>query len=126
MGQSTVMGLSAPCTTARVTLPVPSQGVPTITGVKTARRVTTAVATLAFVAAAMLGLVPMRVRPVVYGLPPNPPTVSCGTVFGPSRWAGDDACEGAITDRGGLILVAVIIAVIAAAVAVGLLVRELR
>jgi hypothetical protein len=68
----------------------------------------------------------MRVRPVVYSLPPGAERVSCGTLLAPTRWAGDDACEAATTGRGGLILVAVIIAVIAAAIAVGLLVWELR
>ena len=69
---------------------------------------------------------PMRLRPVVDGPAPGRAKVSCGAVFAPPRWAGDDACEATGHGRGGLILLAVIIAVIVAAVAAGLLVRELR
>lgn len=84
------------------------------------------VAGLAFTGALLLGSLPTRARPVITAAPPGTGKVNCGTVFSDTKWSNDDACEGPLLNRAGLMMLAFMIALTAFIASAGVLVASVR
>lgn len=80
-------------------------------------------AALLLLSALALMVLPNRATVLVAFTPPNTArydTADCGTPFRSTRWSSDDACEGPVLGRGGVVLLAGLGSVLGAAIGAGL------
>jgi hypothetical protein len=66
---------------------------------KAVRRVTVTLSAVAVVLGIVVGFVPARAVPLEYSVPPGVVEVNCGSLFSPSKWSLDEACDREIVGR---------------------------